>query len=62
LNQKEISGLMGICLSGAGPSVLAFAEGNLDEIYSRVSGIFERHGLRSRRFELEVDNQGRTIH
>jgi homoserine kinase len=62
LNQEEISGLAGICLSGAGPSVLAFAEGNLDEIFSRVAAIFERHGLRSRRFELEVDNQGRTIH
>ena len=61
LNQEEISGLVGICLSGAGPSVLAFAEGNLDEIYSRIAAIFERHGLRSRRFELEVDNQGRTI-
>ena len=62
LNQEEISGLMGICLSGAGPSVLAFAEGNLDEIYSRIALIFERHGLPSRCFELEVDNQGRTIH
>ena len=61
LNQEEISGLAGICLSGAGPSVLAFAEGNLDEIFSRIAGIFERHGLLSRRFELEVDNQGRTI-
>lgn len=62
LNQEEISGLAGICLSGAGPSVLAFAEGNLDEIFSRIAAIFESHGLRSRRFELEVDNQGRTIH
>jgi len=61
LNQEEISGLAGVCLSGAGPSVLAFAEENLDEIYSRIAGIFGRHGLRSRRFELEVDNQGRTI-
>jgi homoserine kinase len=62
LNQEEISGLVGICLSGAGPSVLAFTEGNLDEIYSRIAAIFEHHGLRSRRFELEVDNRGRIIH
>jgi homoserine kinase len=62
LNQEEILGLAGVCLSGAGPSVLALAEGNLDEIYSRIAAIFERHGLRSRRFELEVDNVGRTIH
>ncbi|MCI0622884.1 MAG: homoserine kinase [Acidobacteria bacterium] len=62
LNQADIPGLAGICLSGAGPSVLAFAEQNLDDIYRRVAAIFERHGIRSRRFELEVDNQGRTIH
>jgi len=62
LNQEKIAGLAGICLSGAGPSVLAFAQGNPDEIFSRIAAIFERHGLRSRRFELEVDNQGRTIH
>lgn len=61
LNQEDLPGLAGICLSGAGPSVLAFAEANLDGIYLRVAGIFERHGLRSRRFELEVDNQGRVI-
>ncbi len=61
LNQADISGLAGICLSGAGPSVLAFAEGNLDEIHRRIAAIFEQHNIRSRRFELQVDNQGRTI-
>lgn len=61
LNQEAIPGLAGICLSGAGPSVLAFAERNLDDIYGRIAAIFEQHDIQSRRFELQVDNQGRTI-
>lgn len=61
LNSEEIPGLAGICLSGAGPSVLAFAEHNLEEIYTRIAGIFARHGIRTRRFKLEADNQGRKI-
>jgi homoserine kinase len=61
LNDAEIPGLAGICLSGAGPSVLAFAESNLDGIYRTIAGVFERHGIGSRKFELQADNQGRTI-
>ncbi len=62
LNENSVPGLIGLCLSGAGPSVLAFAEGNLDEIYQRIASIFAERGLRSRRFELQPDNGGRTIH
>jgi homoserine kinase len=62
LNDEEIPGLAGVCLSGAGPSVLAFAEDHLDHIYQRIAEIFSRHGIASRPFELQIDNQGRTIH
>jgi homoserine kinase len=62
LNHEEIPGLAGVCLSGAGPSVLAFAEDHLDHIYQRIAEIFSSHGIASRRFELQIDNQGRTIH
>jgi len=61
LQEKEIGGLLGICLSGAGPSILAFAESNLGEIYRRIEAVFQKHGISSRAFELETDNQGRTI-
>ena len=61
LQEHEIQGLLGICLSGAGPSVLAFAESNLGGIYRRIEAVFQKHGISSRAFELETDNQGRTI-
>lgn len=61
LNQTNIVGLLGVCLSGAGPSVLAFASENLSEIYQRIAGIFAKYGIQSRALELEVDNDGRTI-
>jgi homoserine kinase len=62
LNQENLPGLIGVCLSGGGPSVLALAEDNLDVIYQRITAIFHQHGINSRSFELQVDNQGRTIH
>jgi homoserine kinase len=61
LHEAGLPGLLGICLSGAGPSVLVLAEAHLQEIFQRIEAIFHRHQIRSRAFELEVDNEGRTI-
>ncbi len=61
LNEAGIPGLLGICLSGAGPSVLAFADKNLDTVYEHIALVFHEHGIPSRRYELEVDNLGRII-
>lgn len=61
LQNSEIPGLFGLCLSGAGPSILVFAESNFVGINRAIEEIFGRHRIRSRFFELEVDNQGRTI-
>jgi homoserine kinase len=61
LHEAGLPGLLGICLSGAGPSVLVFAEAHLQEIFQRIEAIFDRHQIRSRSFELEVDNEGRRI-
>ena len=61
LNEESIPGLIAVCLSGAGPSVLVFAESNFEAIYQRIAQIFGKHGIRSRRFDLLVDNQGRVI-
>jgi homoserine kinase len=36
--------LLGVCLSGAGPSVAAFAERNFDEIERLLGGIFAQTG------------------
>jgi homoserine kinase len=61
LNGEAVPGLIAVCLSGAGPSVLAFVEGNFEDIFGRIAQIFKRHGIDCRRFDLQVDNQGRMI-
>ncbi len=61
LNDAALPGLWALCLSGAGPSVLAFAHSNLDGIFGAIQAIFNRHEISCRRFDLEVDNLGRTI-
>ena len=61
LQKARIPGLQGLCLSGAGPSILAFVDSNLTEVYRRIADIFNQHGITCRHFELDVDNQGRTI-
>lgn len=61
LNDADVPGLWGVCLSGAGPSILVFADFNLDGIYAAIAEIFARHEVRCRLFDLEADNQGRKI-
>ncbi|MGB6431671.1 MAG: homoserine kinase [Candidatus Acidiferrales bacterium] len=40
-------GLLGVALSGAGPSVLAFADGHCQAIGEDIAAAFARHGMRS---------------
>ncbi|KAJ3334001.1 hypothetical protein HDU76_013648 [Blyttiomyces sp. JEL0837] len=40
LSHREIPGLIGICVSGAGPTVLALAVSNFDAIGAKVQAIF----------------------
>jgi homoserine kinase len=61
LQDSKVPGLLGVCLSGAGPSILVFAESNLAGIYRQIAEIFSHFQIQSRSLELEVDNQGRTI-
>jgi homoserine kinase len=61
LQDSKFPGLLGICLSGAGPSILAFAESNCAGIYRQIAEIFGHFQIQSRSLELEVDSQGRTI-
>lgn len=51
-------GVLGIALSGAGPSILALVESRADEIGEQISGCFRSHGIRSVVRTLEVDNVG----
>jgi len=51
-------GLLGIALSGAGPSIVALVDGNEDEIGARVASCFHARRIESTVRILDVDNDG----
>ncbi|KAL2314999.1 putative homoserine kinase [Schizosaccharomyces pombe] len=61
LNPDTQPGLCGICLSGAGPTVLALATGNFDEIAHAMLSIFEKHGVKCRYLVLSPAFDGATV-
>ena len=61
LNGGETPGLLGLSLSGAGPSVAAFVQGDGRDVFGKIQSIFNRHGVNCRPLELRIDNQGRSI-
>ncbi|KAJ1789943.1 Trihydroxynaphthalene reductase [Coemansia sp. RSA 2399] len=42
LNPDNTPGLLGICLSGAGPTILALAVSNFDEIAAKIQALFAK--------------------
>ncbi|MDW8328091.1 MAG: homoserine kinase [Anaerolineales bacterium] len=52
------AGAVAVALSGAGPSLVAFAPGKHGEIADAMKAAFEAHGLPCRTFILPVDRQG----
>ena len=52
-------GLVGLALSGAGPSVLALARDRFDEIGEAIADSFRRAGVGATARLLEVDEEGR---
>jgi homoserine kinase len=56
------SGAYGACLSGSGPTVLAFApEENAPRIASATQRAFERHGVETRSWALDIDLAGARV-
>ncbi len=51
-------GLLGIALSGAGPSIVALVDDNDDEIGARLASCFKARNIESTTRTLEVDNEG----
>ncbi len=51
-------GLLGIALSGAGPSIVALVDDDDDEIGARIASCFKARNIESTTRTLEVDNQG----
>jgi homoserine kinase len=54
--------LLGVCLSGAGPSIVAFAQNNLDEVRNVLGCVFASHGVPFRMRELRAHQGGSERH
>jgi homoserine kinase len=54
----HLPGLLGVALSGAGPSIFALATDHTDEIGARIASCFSAHNIGSTVRTLEVDNDG----
>ncbi len=50
--------LLGLCLSGSGPSVLAFARGNPHPLGDTIREIFARKNVKAQPYVLTADNLG----
>jgi len=55
---RRIPGLLGIALSGAGPSIVALVDDNDDEIGARIASCFKARNVESTIRVLDVDNEG----
>ena len=56
----RMPGLLGVALSGAGPSILALVTDHDSEIGARIASCFKSHKIESTTRILEVDNEGAT--
>ncbi|MGH9563438.1 MAG: homoserine kinase, partial [Terracidiphilus sp.] len=56
----RMPGLLGVALSGAGPSVVALATEKIDEIGKAIAACFDRHGLSPTIRYLEAAQEGLT--
>ena len=54
----QMPGLLGIALSGAGPSIVALVDSNEETIGARIAGCFQACKIESTTRILEVDNDG----
>lgn len=54
----RMEGLLGVALSGAGPSILALVDRDEEQIGARIASCFEAHRIKSTIRILDVDNDG----
>jgi len=50
--------LLGVCLSGAGPSILAFVRANAAAVGALIRGTLAQHGVQAQPHLLAADNRG----
>lgn len=61
LTYHTYPGLLGICLSGAGPTILALATHNFDDIAHEIKRIFKEHGIEVDWEVLDIDERGSGV-
>ncbi len=61
LAMEDCEGLLGVALSGAGPTVIALADSHEAEIGARISDIFRARGVSARTRLLKADNAGLVV-
>ena len=61
MNPTTQAGLLGICLSGAGPTILALATTNFEEIAERIIERFKRQNISCRWMLLEPAEEGAVV-
>lgn len=54
----RVAGLLGVCVSGAGPSILAIAKENAQQIGDAIRKILAGHGVNAETRLLSADNKG----
>jgi homoserine kinase len=54
----RVPGLLGVALSGAGPSIIALVDGEGKKLARRIASCFHTHKIKTTTRELEVDNVG----
>lgn len=56
-------GLAGVALSGAGPTIFAFAtDGQGERVGRAVAAVFKKHGVRATPHIMNIDSEGRCIY
>ena len=55
---QRMPGLLGVALSGAGPSIVALVDDNDDKIGARIANCFKARNVESTTRTLAVDNEG----
>lgn len=58
---RDHPGLLGVAVSGAGSTMIAFATSNFSQIAAEMSRRLASSGVNSRTIEVEADNRGRVV-
>lgn len=61
MNPSTQPGLLGICLSGAGPTILALATDHFDDIAARIVHTFREHEITCKWMVLEPAEEGAVV-